>query len=373
MSLRSKSSARGKAKPGTPRWDRPKPRAKVQVRRVGPPKGAAFLALGLEVLALLLASLVGTISVLGHAAVWFGGSDLTQSLLPFAGTVLILALAASLLLPGWRRLRLTLRGVSIWGPVTGALLIFFLALGYATKAGFSRDLMRLRGLVGGMSEAGRVRIAHEVYAAYRRADHSQLEKILERVAPFRETIDAAARHYQLDPEVLIGLGVTESSFLPRDSRDGGRGLFQITAIPEDMSRQVALYLGKPVLDPRRPVDNTYLAAATFRLYLDRMKGDLLLALLAYNIGPRNGGLLSIMTHYGAKDFFTIQPYLKDLPGDYPIRVLSAALAYRLYRLEGHLPPYEAGANAKAIQSIGIPGLNAAIPELQAPERARISN
>lgn len=89
-----------------------------------------------------------------------------------------------------------------------------------------------------------------------------------------------------------------------------------------------------------------------------MDGDLLLALLAYNIGPKNGGLLSIMRQYGAKDFATIQPYLQNLPRDYPIRVLTAALAFRLYKAEGRLPRYEEADNAKRIQAIGIPGLEA---------------
>ena len=82
-----------------------------------------------------------------------------------------------------------------------------------------------------------------------------------------------------------------------------------------------------------------------------------LGLLAYNIGPRNGGLRSIMTQYGATDFVTIQPYLQLLPRDYPIRVLSAALAYRLWSRDGTLPRYEEGSNARRIQRVGVPGLS----------------
>jgi hypothetical protein len=65
-----------------------------------------------------------------------------------------------------------------------------------------------------------------------------------------------------------------------------------------------------------------------------------------------------MEQYGARDFVTVQPYLQNLPRDYPIRVLSAALAYRLWHTEGRLPRYEDGTNAVHIQSVGIPGLNA---------------
>ena len=103
--------------------------------------------------------------------------------------------------------------------------------------------------------------------------------------------------------------------------------------------------------------NVFAGAATLHTYLEQMHDDLFLGLLAYNIGPKNGGLQSIMRQYGARDFVTIQPYLKELPRDYPIRVLSAALAYRLWKEEGSLPRYEEGSNAVRIQAGGIPGLD----------------
>src|ERR1051325_4239023 len=65
----------------------------------------------------------------------------------------------------------------------------------------------------------------------------------------------------------------------------------------------------PATPSRRQRHNAFLAAATLRRYLDEMHGDLFLGLLAYNIGPRNGGLRAIMEQYGARDFATIQPYL----------------------------------------------------------------
>jgi hypothetical protein len=65
-----------------------------------------------------------------------------------------------------------------------------------------------------------------------------------------------------------------------------------------------------------------------------------------------------MRQFGAHDFATAQPYLQDLPRDYPVRVLAAALAYRLWRVDGHLPRYEDGENARRIQAVGIPGMAA---------------
>jgi hypothetical protein len=102
--------------------------------------------------------------------------------------------------------------------------------------------------------------------------------------------------------------------------------------------------------------NGFLAATTLRYYLKQMQNDLFLGLLAYNIGPKNGGLRFIMQQYGAIDFVTIQPYLQQLPRDYPIRVLSYALAFRLYRRAGKLLAYEEGLNAVRIQQLGVPGL-----------------
>jgi soluble lytic murein transglycosylase-like protein len=116
-------------------------------------------------------------------------------------------------------------------------------------------------------------------------------------------------------------------------------------------------LGSDGLDPRNERHNALLAAATLRQYLEQMDGDPFLALLAYNVGPQNGGLHAIMAQYGARDFVTMQPYLQRLPRDYPIRVLTAALAYRVRRREGRLPRFDEGENAQRIQQLGIPGFS----------------
>jgi hypothetical protein len=52
----------------------------------------------------------------------------------------------------------------------------------------------------------------------------------------------------------------------------------------------------------------------------------------------------------------MQPYLQQLPRDYPIRVLSYALAFKLWQQDGKLLAYEEGNNAIRIQQLGIPGL-----------------
>jgi hypothetical protein len=314
------------------------------------------LLIGTELCALAGVSLVATIAALGRAADWFGGSGFAANLLPFAAMVLMLGLAGSGLMWLWLWLRVRLRAKAAHFPASLALCLAIAVGVFAAREPFKRELANLRGLVGGSQEAERAAIAHQVYAAYRRSDLGQMRRILDRAQPYLPAIRDAASAYEIDAEILVGIGAAESSFVPRDSKDGGRGLFQITAAPKAALAAVKQRLGTAKPDPLNPAHNAHLAAATLRHYLREMRGDLFLGLLAYNIGPRNGGLRSVMSQYGARDFVTIQPYLQHLPRDYPVRVLSAALAFRLWRTDGKLPRYEEGDNAQRIQEVGIPGL-----------------
>lgn len=312
--------------------------------------------LGGELVALLVLALVLAIAVLGSAARQFAGLGVWSSVIPFAGVVLVLGGCVFLLLRMWLALRLWLVRLAVWLPGLLALVLALAAAGFVQGSRFRQELGHLRSLVGGAQLAERATLSHQVYAAYRRADLAQMQLLVERAKPYESSIREAAESYGVDAEVLMGVGAAESSFSPRDSKDGGRGLFQITAPPKAVVERVARQVGSHPLDWRNPRHNALLAAATWRHYLKEMKEDLFLSLLAYNIGPHNGGLQSIMRQYGAKDFASIQPYLQNLPRDYPIRVLTAALAFRVWKVEGRLPHYEEGGNASRIQAIGIPGL-----------------
>jgi len=308
-----------------------------------------------EAAALSAAGVVGVIAGLGRFAAWFAGAGLWAHLLPFAAAVLGLGLVTAALLRGWRVARTWLLARAAWLPAGVALGLAAVSIGLATRPAFRDDLRNLRALVGGQAEAERIAIAHQVYATYRRADPAEWRRMLERARGYELAVHEAAAAFDLDPEVLMGVAAAESSFVPRTSKDGGRGLFQLTALPApavDAARQA---LGVKRIDPADHRHNAFAGAATLRRYLDDVGGDLFLGLLAYNMGPRNGGLRSIMAQYGARDFVTIQPYLQLLPRDYPIRVLAAALAYRLWRAGGRLPRYEDGDNARQIQEVGIPG------------------
>jgi soluble lytic murein transglycosylase-like protein len=314
------------------------------------------LILGVEVAALTAAALILIIAALGRTAERFAGTGLLSSLLPFAAIVLGLALATTLVLKGWLACRAWLLTLKPFLPALAASILALWTAWFAAQDAFYRQLSNFRTLVGGTAEAERTTIAHQVFAAYRRADLYQYQLMWERSRTFLPVIKEAAKVYSVDEDVLVGVGAAESSFRPRDSKDGGRGLFQITAPPKTALAEARKHLDAAAVDLRDHRHNTFVAAATLSHYLAEMKGDLFLGLLAYNIGPRNGGLLSIMSQYHARDFVTIQPYLQHLPRDYPVRVLTAALAYRLWRTEGKLPKYEEGSNAVHIQRVGIPGL-----------------
>jgi hypothetical protein len=315
-----------------------------------------LLLTGLEIFGLAASAVTGIIVLLGYAADRFSGTRFFSHLLPFTLGVLGLIVTTALLLIGWLRLRRWLRQRFLFLPAALALTLALVMGGLTLKGDFYFAFSQFRILVGGKEEASRVTLAHQVFAAYRRLDSAQLQQMVDRAQPYTKDIDAAAEAFDLDPDLLHGIAAAESSFLPRTSKDGGQGLFQITQIPEAATRTAGDRIGtdKPVIADHR--HNGYLAAATLHYYLNQMRNDLFLGLLAYNIGPKNGGLRFIMQQYGATDFVTIQPYLQQLPRDYPIRVLCNALAFRLVRTEGKLRAYEEGLNAVRIQHIGIPGL-----------------
>ncbi|MBU1568614.1 MAG: lytic transglycosylase domain-containing protein [Proteobacteria bacterium] len=315
-----------------------------------------FILMSLECLGFTVVGMAAIIVLLGYFANRFSGTSFLNNLLPFAGGILVFILLVAVFLSIWKRLRKRLQGISVLLPSALVIGLALLIGGFVPKEHFTRAFGSYRTLVGGKEEAGRVTLAHQVYAAYRRLDTGQLMKMINRAGPYSEAIEEAAKAYALDIDLLKGLAATESSFLPRISADGGHGLFQITQAPAAVVTDVNLIFpvkSRQMADPRY---NAFLGAATLRHYLAEMKGDLFLGLLAYNIGPANGGLRFIMAQYGVTDFITIQPYLLQLPRDYPIRVLSYSLAFRIERMEGRLLAYEEGKNAVRIQDLGIPGL-----------------
>jgi hypothetical protein len=346
-----------KRKPAAPR-KKGASKSRKKKKKAPPPgylqRKMAMLAVELISLASVAISII--IVLLGYSADRFTGTSFFGSLLPFAFGVLILVLLAVVFVLGWWRFRQWLHlKAEVLTPVIAACLAVLIGW-FSVQDNFALAYGHFRTLVGGKKEAGRITLAHQIYAAYRRYGTRDLQKMLVRARNFTPAIEAAAEAFDVDVNILHGIAAAESSFMPRDSADGGRGLFQITQVPKAITREAAEQLEIDKLDLQNPTHNAYAAAATFKHYLNEMKGDLFLGLLAYNIGPANGGLRFIMNQYHASDFTTIQPYLQEMPRGYPVRVLSYALAFRLWREEGKLLAYEEGRNALHIQNIGIPGL-----------------
>ncbi|MCL1980312.1 MAG: lytic transglycosylase domain-containing protein, partial [Proteobacteria bacterium] len=232
----------------------------------------------LEILGLAVTAVTGIVVLLGYTAARFSGTDFFSHLLPFSLGVLGLILTGVLLLTGWMRLRRWLRQKFFLLP---ALIALALALPFgimALNGNFFFAFNQFRILVGGKEEASRATLAHQVFAAYRRLDPVQLRQLIDRAKPFTQEIDEAAAAFGLDPDLLHGIAAVESSFLPKESKDGGQGLFQITKIPESAMQTAAdrLKVATPQIDDHR--HNGYLAAATLTHYLAQMRGDLFLGL-----------------------------------------------------------------------------------------------
>lgn len=336
---------------------RPRRQSKPQVRK-RPHKftQTRLWFMVLEFLNLIITAAIASLLALGYFAQRFSGLDFYSNLLPFATSIVSLVIIAALSLLLWYQLRKPLIRLLWILPSILAMGLAVLSLYLASQTDYLTIFKHFRSLVGGKQQVRSETLAHQIYAAYRRYDGQQLQTIIQRAEPYQAVIHEAAKAYQLDPQLLCGLAATESSFLPRDSHDGGHGLFQITAVPKAMLDQAKRQLGVNKLSLNDTRHNAFIAAATLKFYLSEMKDDLYLGLLAYNIGPKNGGLRFIMQQYGATDFVTMQPYLQQLPRDYPIRVLSQALAFRLWQHDGKLLAYQEGGNATHIQNLGIPGL-----------------
>ena len=228
-------------------------------------------------MALVTTVLIVTIALLGELAGALAGTGLWSHLLPFAGAVLALGIAAALLLRAWLALRGRLAGYAARAPAVLAVVVAGVALAVSRRPAFRREMGDLQALVGGSAAAERASIAHQVWATYRRTDTAQMLRILERARVYEATVHEAAAAFAVDPEVLMGVGAAESAFYPRDSADGGRGLFQITAPPAEAVAETRRRLHVEQLDALNQRHNAFLAAATLHLYLDEMSGDLFLA------------------------------------------------------------------------------------------------
>jgi hypothetical protein len=96
--------------------------------------------------------------------------------------------------------------------------------------------------------------------------------------PFEGIIHKAAERYEVDPALVKAIIMAESSYNPRAvSRKGARGLMQLMP-------RTARALG--VEDSFDPEDNIDAGVRYFKQLLDQFKGNVKLAVAAYNAGSR---------------------------------------------------------------------------------------
>ncbi len=116
---------------------------------------------------------------------------------------------------------------------------------------------------------------------------------------FQTVIQYTAKRYQVDPNLIKAIIMTESSYNPKAvSHRGAKGLMQLMP-------GTAEELG--VKDCFNPENNIEGGVKYFRKLLDRFDGDIKLALAAYNAGSRN-----VRQYRGVPPFKATHNYIKKV-------------------------------------------------------------
>jgi soluble lytic murein transglycosylase-like protein len=137
--------------------------------------------------------------------------------------------------------------------------------------------------------------------------------------PFGDLIQAAAKHYSVDADLITSVIAAESNFDPKAiSRRNARGLMQL--LPA-----TAAQLGvKNIFDPQENIEaGTHYLSDLLGLY----KNDLALTLAAYNAGPDR------VQHYGLRvpPFAETISYVRRVKQTYNLRKAGGSLAKTMQR------------------------------------------
>lgn len=125
--------------------------------------------------------------------------------------------------------------------------------------------------------------------------------------PYRDLITRVSSKYQIDPYLIAALVQQESNFNSGAmSVDSAQGLTQM--IPG-----TAAMMG--VRDPSNPAQSLEGGVRYLKLMLNRFRGDVMLALAAYNAGPGN-----VDKYHGIPPFAETRDYVKRIMSRYKEKV-----------------------------------------------------
>jgi soluble lytic murein transglycosylase-like protein len=143
------------------------------------------------------------------------------------------------------------------------------------------------------------RRSFELFASYH--DEAERQAVLTDV-PFAKEIAAAADTHDVDSLLVAAVVEVESTFDPKaGSHKGAVGLMQLLPSTAGMPRKKLL----------EPVTNLDAGSAYLAELIERFDGDLVLALAAYNAGPRH-----VRNYVGIPPFPETQQYVEKVLGIY---------------------------------------------------------
>jgi soluble lytic murein transglycosylase-like protein len=176
--------------------------------------------------------------------------------------------------------------------------------------GYERDGERVRLAVDG----GTVSVAADDLLAVEPEEHFAAVPLpaVNTPGPFGNLIHAAAERHGVDESLITWVIAAESNFNPRAvSRRRAQGLMQL------LPKTAALYSVSDIFNPAENID-----AGTHYLkdLLARYRGDLRLALAAYNAGPD-----MVERYGGVPPFAETQKYVRLITGHMAARELNASV------------------------------------------------
>lgn len=165
----------------------------------------------------------------------------------------------------------------------------------------------MRKTIGSLVGVAMLYVGLSAYGVYGQAVERQTERQQQPPAPmkFYGMITEAADTYDLHPALIAAVIQAESNFNPRAvSYRGAKGLMQIVPSTQRLLRIKNAY------DPRQNIDG---GSRYLRELLDLFRGNVSLAIAAYNAGPN-----AVARHAGIPPFKQTREYVRKVLAYYHI-------------------------------------------------------